>query len=102
MIPVVCTHTMAEDDVAAWLAEHGLAIDEVVDAVVRIGYPGRHGHPAWLDVTFYKLNGNGERYADHTGEHVVATGRASVPLRSWPRLTPALDGLTAARVEAAP
>ncbi len=92
MIPVVCTHTIPKDALTEWFAEHGLDIRDVREATVRMGFPGTHGHPAWLDVTWWKRNERGERYWDGIGEY-AASGAASVPLRSWPPLTPAVTGL---------
>jgi hypothetical protein len=81
------THTLKLDDLAAWLAEHGLDINQVVEATIAIErrpqYADRIG--AWLDVTWFRLNEFGYRYAD--GDE-VATGHSTIPLSSLPPLTP--------------
>lgn len=92
MIPVVCTHTIPTEPLRAWLADHGLDIRDVREATISIGYPGRHGHPAWLDASWWKRNAHGERYWDGLGQE-AASGSSSIPLRSWPPLTPAITGL---------
>ncbi len=88
------THQISNADLLAWLAEHGLDPQHVVTATISLNgrtsgaYDGGgRGYEvnAWLDVEFYKLNAEGNRYADGGR---AATGTASVPLGSFPPLTP--------------
>jgi hypothetical protein len=83
------THIVTLADATQWLAEHGLNIEHTQEAVIRIdgSGPDHHSTCAWLDATFYKLDGRGELYSDSaTGD--AATGHATIPLASFPRLTP--------------
>lgn len=88
------THLIADPDVRAWLADHGIDYSQVTEATIAIG--ARSGYPiwpvrAWLDVTWYKLDEQGRRYVDPNLPDQAATGSSSVPLRSWPQLTECND-----------
>lgn len=82
------SHIIELEELTEWLAEHGVAIEQVREARVEIGRLERgHGLYAWLDVRFYLLNDKGQRYRAG-GTDDAAEGSATIPLRSWPRLTP--------------
>lgn len=86
------SHLIARDELAQWLAEHGVDISQVVEARIEIGRNRSQGKIwAWLDVEFCLLNDRGERYrAGDTDD--PAMGHSTIPLRSWPQLTPVADG----------
>lgn len=86
-IPTQVTHLIGRHDLDAWLAEHGLTADDVRDATIDVARRGTMPDVcAWLNVTFFKRDARGSKYTAD-GE-TVATGAASIPLRSFPRLTP--------------
>ena len=89
------SHVITEDHITAWLAEHGLAADDVCTATISVGWsrPARHVC-AWLDAEWYKRDGKGHRYPDPDDHEQAAMGRTSVPLHSWPPLTPATPPTT--------
>lgn len=81
------THQIAKEELTRWLDEHGLDIQHVTEANIRIGWSS--GSPqvvsAWLDVAWWKLDVHGNRYYDQNAKE-AAKGHASVPLSSWPAL----------------
>lgn len=80
---------VAFDDLKVWLADHGFAMENCFYAQIRLpAGPGPQGVPAWLDVEYWKLNEKGERFLDWDTRE-PAKAAASVPLKSWPPLTPA-------------
>lgn len=97
MLTTRATHEITRDALAAWLLEHSLNIEDVITAVIRVDYTpsgtweGVEGPPGyiggWLDVTFNKKDADGAWLLDETG-NAVAQGSASIPLHSWPELTP--------------
>ena len=94
-IATQATHVITQDEARSWLADHGFDISDVSEATIRIGssygWAGAdrvHQINAWLDITWYKRDGQGQRYTDHTEPDGVAIGTASIPLSSLPRLTP--------------
>lgn len=94
-------NVITRDDLTAWLAEHGgFAIGDVITAVIRLDARRTGGYietgtdhvsiaqvSAWLDVEWYKRDTDGNLYVDETGD-AIARGTASIPLHSWPPLTP--------------
>lgn len=88
MIPARPTHLISEDDVQSWLAAHGLDVEQAFTAVVRVDRCEPGGVSAFLEVEHYLLDADGNRFVDETGEK-AATATATVPLTSWPPLTPA-------------
>lgn len=86
MIPDRPTNVIAFDEVRSWLAEHGVGIDQTINAVIRVDR-ARGDIGAWLDVTYYLRDDSGGRFFDPvTGE--AATASASIPLTRFPQLTP--------------
>lgn len=93
------SHVITQPDLKAWFAEHGIDISQVVEATVRLAsswtaryaeLPAVHEVNAWLDVTWYKTDTRGRKYADSASpDGGPATGSATIPLTSWPTLTPA-------------
>ena len=82
------SHIITEADVRMWLAEHGLSADDIAHASISVGWD-TGGVRAWLDVQWYKRDGQGHRYRDPDDRGQAAMGSSSVPLHSWPPLTPA-------------
>ncbi len=76
---------ITHDDARAWCAEHGFDADEVAEATIRIG-PGAGHVSVWVEISFYLLDHRGHRYFDPITDD-AATGLATIPLRSWPKLT---------------
>lgn len=81
------SHIITIADVTTWLAEYGFRAHDVCEATIHIG-SSAEGVNAWLDIEWYKLDGNGNRYRDPIDTEMAALGRASIPLHSWPALTP--------------
>jgi hypothetical protein len=75
-----------DNDCRTWLLDYGLNFDDVIEATIRITRPCDGAIAAWLDVEWLKRDTNGNRYSED-GEN-VATGKSSVPLRSFPQLSP--------------
>lgn len=82
------TYAIARDDAAAWMIAHGVDYTQVQEAVIHVGVPGGKVI-AWLEVTWYKVDARGNRYCTDSSREMVATGHSSIPLSSWPPLTPA-------------
>lgn len=90
------SHFIELAEVKRWLGEYGLDPSDIRDIRIEIGRDYRNsgdvGVVAWLDVTFYLHDTHGARYpigvryAGLGGE--AATGHATIPLRSFPALTP--------------
>lgn len=85
--PTMPTHLIDIPDLDRWLIEHGLEPDSVIEARVVIGRRGGQ-LSAWLDVDWYKRDAHGLLYQDPADEERAATGSSSIPLQSWPTLSP--------------
>lgn len=77
---------ITQDDMKAWLADHGLDIAQTCEATIRLS-DGRNGCRAWLDATWYKLDERGRKYRDPDDCSQPAMGTSTIPLTSWPPLT---------------
>lgn len=76
------------DALGRWLADHGLDVADVREAVIRVDRRERDRVSAFLDVTYFLRDVDGNRFLGETGEN-AAEATASIPLRSWPPLQPA-------------
>lgn len=89
VVGMSAVNSITTEDCEHWLAEHGLVIDGIAEAAIRLERDqGTATILAWLDVTWYKRNTDGAYYLDETGSQ-AATGSSSIPLKSFPSLTPA-------------
>ncbi len=85
MIKTSATHVFRLEEVRVWLAEHGLDVNSITGATIRLSRPSREDLiAAWVDVVFYKGDHRGDHYFDAGDD--AARGQASVPLRSLPAL----------------
>jgi len=83
------THYITRDDIREWLAEYGVDTANVSDVAIEIGrHYGTGDVSAWLDVTWWAKNHLSSRYlSGQRGQ--AASGTSTIPLHSFPRLTPA-------------
>jgi hypothetical protein len=76
-------------EVRRWLAEHGLDVAQVSDVTIHIGrHYGSKAVHVWLDVDWYTTDQMGCRYVTGNRESAAAHGHSTIPLKSWPALTP--------------
>ena len=75
-----------EEDYRSWLRDHGLRSDDVIEVRIRVTRPQGGEIAGWIDAVWFKRDTNGNRYSEDGGRGAI--GRSSVPLRTWPRLSP--------------
>ena len=87
VVTMQATHVLDKDALREWLAGYGLAPRDVESCSINIGLLRGGAVSAWLDVVWFKqAAGTGNRYTDDDQE--AARGCSSIPLHSWPPLTP--------------
>lgn len=91
LAPFTAENIIEFPEIQRWLAEHGFDVSQVSDVTIRIGYHyASHGVQAWLDVDWYATDQMGKRYVTGNREG-AAHGHSTIPLKSWPTLTPVAD-----------
>ena len=75
------------EDLEPWLQDLGFEMKQVLHAVINMG-AHMHGSKVWIEIEFFKLDENGKHFIEKQGDDwVAATGIATIPVTSWPKLT---------------